>query len=39
MNEVYTTFFAAGRFPARTAAGASGLALNARVEIECLAVE
>jgi reactive intermediate/imine deaminase len=39
MNEVYTTFFAPGRFPARTAAGASGLALNARVEIECLAVE
>lgn len=38
MNEVYTTFFAAGRFPARTAAGASGLALNARVEIECIAV-
>lgn len=39
MNEVYTTFFTAGRFPARTAAGASGLALDARVEIECVAVE
>jgi 2-iminobutanoate/2-iminopropanoate deaminase len=39
MNEVYTTFFTAGRFPARTAAGANGLALNARVEVECLAVE
>ena len=39
MNEVYATFFAAGRFPARTAAGASGLALDARVEIECIAVE
>jgi reactive intermediate/imine deaminase len=39
MNEVYTTYFTAGRFPARTAAGASGLALNARVEIECVAVE
>jgi reactive intermediate/imine deaminase len=39
MNEVYTTFFTAGRFPARTAAGASGLALNARVEIECIAAE
>lgn len=37
MNEVYTTFFTAGRFPARTAAGASGLALDARVEIECVA--
>lgn len=39
MNEVYTTFFTPGRFPARTAAGASGLALDARVEIECIAVE
>ena len=39
MNEVYTTFFAPGKFPARTAAGASGLALDARVEIECIAVE
>jgi enamine deaminase RidA (YjgF/YER057c/UK114 family) len=39
MNEVYATFFAPGRFPARTAAGASGLALDARVEIECLAAE
>jgi 2-iminobutanoate/2-iminopropanoate deaminase len=39
MNEVYTTYFAAGRFPARTAAGASGLALDARVEIECIAVD
>ena len=38
MNEVYTTFFTPGRFPARSALGASGLALNARVEIECLAV-
>ena len=39
MSDVYTTFFAADRRPARTAAGVSGLALNARVEIECLAVE
>lgn len=39
MNEVYTTFFTAGRFPARTAAGANGLALNARVEIECVAAQ
>ncbi len=37
MNEVYRTFFRDGRFPARTAAGTSGLALNARVEIECIA--
>lgn len=36
MNEVYTTFFPSHK-PARSALGASGLALNARVEIECLA--
>ena len=38
MNEVYKTFFANGRFPARSAFGANGLALNGRVEIECIAV-
>ncbi len=38
MNEVYKTYFSNGRFPARSAFGASGLALNARVEIECIAV-
>jgi 2-iminobutanoate/2-iminopropanoate deaminase len=36
MNEVYTTFFPNHK-PARSALGANGLALNARVEIECLA--
>ena len=36
MNEVYRTYFT-GRFPARSAMGASGLALGARVEIECIA--
>ncbi|MCH7821065.1 MAG: RidA family protein [Proteobacteria bacterium] len=36
MNEVYTTFFT--NKPARSALGVSGLALGARVEIECLAV-
>jgi reactive intermediate/imine deaminase len=35
-NEVYKTYFAA-HFPARSAFGASGLALGARVEIECIA--
>lgn len=35
-NEVYKTFFSE-HFPARSAFGASGLALNARVEIECIA--
>jgi len=39
MNEVYVTFFAADRRPARTAAGANGLALGGRVEIECIAAE
>ena len=36
MNEVYKTFFK--NPPARSALGASGLALGARVEIECIAV-
>lgn len=36
MNEVYVTFFP--NKPARSALGASGLALNARTEIECIAV-
>lgn len=36
MNEVYRSFFP--NPPARSALGASGLALDARVEIECIAV-
>jgi len=36
MNEVYTTFFPRNK-PARSALGANGLALSARVEIECMA--
>jgi 2-iminobutanoate/2-iminopropanoate deaminase len=36
-NEVYKTFFSA-HYPARSAFGASGLALGARVEVECIAV-
>ena len=36
MNAVYTTFFPTHK-PARSALGASGLALGARVEIECMA--
>ena len=35
-NEVYKTFFS-GRYPARSALGANGLALGARVEVECMA--
>jgi 2-iminobutanoate/2-iminopropanoate deaminase len=37
MNAVYTTFFKKDRMPARSAFGTSGLALDARVEIECMA--
>lgn len=36
MNEIYATYFRI-HFPARSAFGATGLALNARVEIECIA--
>lgn len=35
-NEVYRTYFKK-HFPARSAFGANGLALNARVEVECIA--
>ena len=38
MNEVYVTFFPTNK-PARSAVAVSGLARNARVEIECIAVE
>jgi 2-iminobutanoate/2-iminopropanoate deaminase len=37
-NKVYATFFKAGRYPARSAFGSSGLALGAKVEVECIAV-
>ncbi len=37
MNAVYRTYFTAPNFPARSAFGANGLALNAKVEIECIA--
>jgi reactive intermediate/imine deaminase len=36
-NEVYRNFFAAP-YPARSALGANGLAMGARVEVECLAI-
>ncbi len=38
-NEVYVTFFASNRLPARSALGASGLALGARTEVECIAAK
>jgi len=37
MNEVYLTFFPSQR-PARSAFGTSGLALGARLELECMAL-
>lgn len=37
MNAIYRTYFTAPNYPARSAFGANGLALNARVEIECMA--
>ena len=36
-NKVYVTYFPEGTRPARSAFGASGLALNALVELECQA--
>lgn len=36
-NAVYTRYFAENRFPARSAFGATALALGARVELECMA--
>jgi enamine deaminase RidA (YjgF/YER057c/UK114 family) len=36
-NEVYKSFFSLNRYPARSALGANGLALGARVEVECIA--
>ncbi|HEX6972310.1 MAG TPA: RidA family protein [Limnochordia bacterium] len=36
MNEIYASYFPNHK-PARSSLGASGLALNARVEIECIA--
>jgi 2-iminobutanoate/2-iminopropanoate deaminase len=36
-NKVYVTYFKTGRLPARSAFGASALALGAQVELECWA--
>ena len=37
-NKVYVTYFGNGPFPARSAFGASGLALGGKLEVECMAV-
>jgi 2-iminobutanoate/2-iminopropanoate deaminase len=36
-NEIYKTYFKPGRFPARSALGATGLAIGAQVEVDCIA--
>jgi reactive intermediate/imine deaminase len=36
-NKVYVTYFTDGKYPARSAFGADGLALGALVELECVA--
>ena len=36
-NQVYVTYFPDGKYPARSAFGADGLALDALVEVECIA--
>src|SRR5215207_5797364 len=36
-NQVYVTYFSDGKFPARSAFGADGLALGALLEVECIA--
>ena len=38
-NEIYAGYFEKGRYPARSALAASGLALGARVELECMAAQ
>ena len=38
MNEAYAKFFDASDYPARSAVAVAGLALKARVEIECSAI-
>lgn len=35
-NDIYKTYFTEGRFPARAAFGANGLAVGARVEVDCI---
>lgn len=36
-NVIYRTYFKTGRFPARSAFGANGLALGAALEVDCIA--
>ncbi len=36
-NKIYATYFKKGRYPARSALGVNGLALGAKIELECWA--
>ena len=36
-NKIYTTYFEAGKLPARTAIGVTALAVDALVEVDCVA--
>ncbi|MNU08196.1 putative reactive intermediate deaminase TdcF [compost metagenome] len=36
-NDVYKSYFINNQFPARSALGVNALALNSRVEVECMA--
>ena len=36
-NSIYATYFTKGRYPARSALGVNGLALGAKIELECWA--
>lgn len=38
-NAIYRTYFDEDRYPARSTVGATDLALNARIEIECMAAK
>lgn len=37
VNKIYAEYFAAGRYPARTTVGVTGLALGCRVEVDLIA--
>ena len=38
-NAIYKDYFEAGKYPARAAFGANGLALGAKVEVDCIGVK
>ena len=38
-NQVYVAYFPDGKFPARSAFGANGLAMGALLEVECIAYD